>query len=373
MLDIIIQAILAIFLLLIMGFLAYSIFDREYINFVKITTTNRKRTNIFTGIYEFSKQPYTVETINKKDPRYLDLNPSVNQNGGAEYSYNFWLYYNIKSNTSLIDSTEDRKYIVLFYKGLRNMIPYKQYDYSCDTKAINGDSKSYLLVKNPLVKLSNDGSHLIVEYNNVNSPDTFNSSSTKLKCTTIENNYDNKENKLGIKDMDTKLFNKTYNMVTIVMQESPKDEDELFVNRTNCKVYLNGTLISNRSTLNNDLATESSTDSYTTVMRKNIGFLHINPFDHFKGSSDFISDSIPEITEDDQITKDVPLKMADLTYFNYALNGDDVLRLYNNRFNTNVIRDIIPPINPNSIIIGEKINQDIYDGEMANAIPVKSI
>ena len=258
MLDIIIQVILAIFLLLIMGFLAYSIYDREYISSIKITTSNRKETKIFSGIYEYTSSDYTIDTVNIRDPRYLDLSPSVNQNGGAEYSYNFWLYYNIKdSRSTLIDGrTPDKKYIVLFYKGLKNKLPYNQFNYSCDTN-LKDTSKSYILVKNPLVKLSNDGKHLIVEYNNINTPDTFNSSSNKLDCNSSSIDiYDSKNNKLGIKDMDNNLFNKTYNMVTIVMQESPKGEDELFVNRTTCKVYLNGTLISNRSTLNNDLANE---------------------------------------------------------------------------------------------------------------------
>lgn len=356
-----------------MGFLAYSIYDREYINSIKITTTNKKKTPIFTGIYEYTRSGHTVETVNKRDPRFLDLSPSVNQNGGAEYSYNFWLYYNIKNpEVSLIDGTNSNRYIVLFYKGLSNMLPYRQFDFSCDTKKAGAPSE-YVLIKNPLVKISNDGTHLIVEYNNVNTPDTFNSSSNKFNCTLQNSIYDSKENKLGIKDMDNKLFNKTYNMISIVMQESPKGEDELFVNRTNCKVYLNGTLISNRSTLNNDLATESSTDSYTTVMRRNIGYLYINPATQFRNNNDIVSSIIPEMIEDDGITKDAPLKMADLTYFNYAITEDDVLRLYNDKFSTEVIKDIIPPIDPEKIIIGDRINMDLYEGDIKDSLPVKSI
>lgn len=374
MLDIIIQVILAIFLLLIMGFLAYSIYDREYISSIKISTSNRKETKIFSGIYEYTSSDYTIDTVNIRDPRYLDLSPSVNQNGGAEYSYNFWLYYNIKdSRSTLIDGrTPDKKYIVLFYKGLKNKLPYNQFNYSCDTNLKN-ISKSYILVKNPLVKLSNDGKHLIVEYNNINTPDTFNSSSNKLDCNSSSIDiYDSKNNKLGIKDMDNNLFNKTYNMVTIVMQESPKGEDELFVNRTTCKVYLNGTLISNRSTLNNDLANENNRDSYTTVMRKNMGYLYINPKTQFINDPDFVS-QIQDIIDSDGVTKDAPLKVADLTYFNYALTEDDVLRLYNNKFNTNVIKEIIPSIDPAKIVIGDRINNDLYDGDIKDTVPVKSI
>lgn len=379
MLEIFIQVILAIFLLLIMAFLAYSIYDREYINSIKLYNTNKKETLIIDGVYEFNQQIYTIETINRDDPLYLDLNPSVNQNGGAEYSYNFWLYYNIKSYSStentniLINGTNENKYIVLFYKGLRNLINYNQYEYSCDTKNKQNMPKKYLLVKNPLVKLSNDGSHLIVEYNNINNPDTFNSSSTKLNCGRVDL-YDNKENKLGIKDIDNRMYNKTFNMITIVMQEKPSDEDQLFINRTNCKVYFNGTLISNRSTLNNDLATENNTDNRSTVMKKNLGYLYINPYQHFQNSeleNEYQSSAIQMITENDELTKDVPLKIADLKYFNYALTGDEILKLYYNKFNNTLLK--INKVENKSINIGNKINFDMYDGETETVIPVKSI
>lgn len=379
MLDIFIQVILAIFLLLIMGFIAYSIYDREYIDSIKISNTNKKETLILDGIYEYDQPTYTVETMNKFDPRYLNLDPSVNQNGGAEYSYNFWLYYNIKSfnspsnqNNILIDGSSNDKYIVLFYKGLRNLINYKQYDYSCDTTSKDLTPKKYLLVKNPLIKLSNDGTHLIIEYNNINTPDTYNSSSDKLNCSRISL-YDNKQNKLGIKDINNRMYNKTFNMVTVVMQELPSDEDELFINRTNCKVYFNGTLISNRSTLNNDLASENNIDTYSTVMKKNVGYLYVNPYEHFEElKTEYQDKPIREITETDDITKDVPLKIANLSYFNYALNGDDILKLYNNKFNTKIIK-ASTTTGTKSINIGNRINHDMYDGESKASLPVKSI
>ena len=375
MLDIFIQIVLAIFLLLIMGFIAYSIFDREYVNYIKLFNTNKHDTIIFDGIYEFDNPMGVVETFNKESPYYKDLNPSVNQNGGAEYSYNFWLYYNIKDfNDHLIDNSPNKqKYIVLFYKGLRNTLPYNQYDYSCDTT--NGSTpKNYIVVKNPLVKLSNDGTELIVEYNNINHPDTFNSSSDKLNCRN-GNILDSKKNKLGIKEIDNRMYNKTFNMVTIVMQENPANEDDLFVNRTNCKIYFNGTLISDRSTLNNDLSNENNTNSYSTVMKKNAGYLYINPVQHFNNingnSADYIQTKIESITESDEITKDIPLKMANLTYHNYALSSDDILKLYNAKFNNSLIK--LAENTTRTFQVGNKVNYDMYDTENETQLPVKPI
>jgi hypothetical protein len=374
MLDIIIQIILAILLLLIMGFLAYSIFDREYINNMKITNTNKKHTKIIDGVYSFTKNATRAETFNKLDPAYRDLNPSVNQNGGAEYSYNFWLYYNIVnlSANKIISSQPEDKYIILFFKGDLNTLPYKQYEYSCDTQ----NNKSYLLIKNPLVKLSNNGKDLIVEYNNINHPDTFNSASKKISCGS--GNYQvNRQNKLGIKDIDNRMYNKTWNMITIVMQENPKQEDELFLNRTNCKVYMNGTLIANRSTLNNNLKDEMNSENKSTVMKKNVGNLIINPNRYLHNnyalsSDDYITAQIDEITDTDNITKEAPIKIADLTYCNYALSDDEILKLYKNKFNTNeaVLSD---NTNNRTLKIGDRINLDTYDGEAVSALPVKAI
>lgn len=373
MLDIIIQVILAIFLLLIMAFIAYSIYDREYINSIKFSNTNKKETLILNGIYSFNKGTSKVETFNKLDPNYFDLNPSVNQNGGAEYSYNFWLYYNISdiSNNKIInnDTETENKYIILFYKGDLNLLPYNQSGYSKDTQ----NNKKYLIVKNPLVKISNNGKDIIVEYNNINHPDTFNSSSKPL----ISSDNDFKKNKLGIKDIDNRVYNKTWNMITIIMQENADQEDELFVNRTNCKVYFNSTLISDRSTLNTDLGSDANTSIYSTVMKKNQGNLYINPniklIDMGLSTNDYVSTIINEITEEDEITKDVPLKIANLAYYNYALSSDEILKLYKNKFKLVEVDLAKETIKPNNIRIGDKVNFDMYDGEIDRTLPVKSI
>ena len=392
MLNTIIQIILALFLILIMAFIAYSIYDNEYIKSINIFNTNKKETKIFTGVYPYDKSGIRVETVNKLNPYYFDLNPSINQNGGAEYSYNFWLYFNINDiNANSIFTTSgpsgariaSDNYIVLFYRGVRQLIPYKQFNYACDTKGSDLNAKKYILVKNPLVKMNNNGKEIIIEYNNLNTPDTFNSTAVPMNCT-INNPYDNNKNKLGIKNIDTKMYNKVYNMITIVMQESPSNEDVLFQNRTNCKVYFNGSLISDRSTYNNDIINDTNPVRTSTVMKKNIGNLYINPKSHFSGSgnANYLgsttassgNNEITELTESDGITKDIPLKMADLSYFNYALSVDEILVLYNKGFK-NELADIIIKNNSGvnkEIVIGKKINFDMYSSDNLN-LPVESI
>ena len=384
MLNIIIQIILGLFIVLIMGFIAYSVYDREYFNSISIFNTNKKETKIFTGVYPYDRDGLKIETFNKIDPMYADLNPSVNQNGGAEYSYNFWLYFNIKDKY-IVEKNADNTgnvtdiYIVLFYKGVSQFIPYKQFGYSCDTTKIDGGNKNYILVKNPLVKINNNGEDIVVEYNNINTPDTFNENSVKLTCANTTNIYDSNKNKLGVKKIDTKMYNKTYNMITIVMQESPTNEEALFTNRTNCKVYFNGSLISDRSTYNADIIEEdnfgtSTNGTTSTVMKKNMGNLYINPATKLADITDDYITKIHQITETDEIKKDSPLKMANLSYFNYALDVDEIYKLYNKQFTTD-LADILLK-NDQSITknlnIGKKINFDIYNSDNTN-LPVQPI
>lgn len=388
MLNIIIQVVLGLFLILLMAFIAYSIFDREYINSISLFNTNKKETKIFTGIYPYSKPMIKIETFNRADPYYFDLNPSVNQNGGAEYSYNFWIYFNIKDtsdNKYIIpndgSAVSTNKYIVLFYKGVKQLIPYKQFDYSCDTYKSDGTDdklqKKYLLVKNPLVKINNDGKEIIIEYNNLNTPDTFNSSAVKLNCASISDIYESNKNKLGIKNIDTKMYNKMYNMITIVLQESPSNEEALFTNRTNCKVYFNGSLISDRSTYNTDIITEDSIDKVSTVMKKNMGNLYINPAKNFDSENTDYIKKVEDIIDTDDVTKDAPLKMANLSYYNYALDVDEIYKLYNKGFSKELADILVKHDSTikNNTLIGSKINFDIYNSDNAdnNKLPVESI
>ena len=201
MLNTIIQIILSIFLISIMAFISYSVYNREFINSITLSTSNKKITKIFTGIFDYTViKDIDIETYNKSDFSYLDINPSINQNGGAEYSYNFWLFFrtkesdsseiinpdvanneliakyntiNTKSDSGNIVKTD--QYIVLFYKGEKTPIITKTIDnYDCNTNDTISDYP--ILVKNPLIKIKNDASEIIVEFNNINHTDTYTAS-----------------------------------------------------------------------------------------------------------------------------------------------------------------------------------------------------
>jgi hypothetical protein len=397
MFNTIIQILLAIFVILILGFIAYSVYDRDYINSVRLYNTNKAETKIFTGVYPFcDNKAIRLETMNRDDPYFVDINPSVNQNGGAEYSYNFWLYFNIKDNNRIVNKnntgtvipngSEINEYIVLFYKGVKQLIPYKQNNYSCDTVSkdnVNMSTK-YILVKNPLVKISNDGKELVVEYNNISSPDTYNSSAVQLNCSDTTTNGKVSKlnvNKLGIKDIDVSLYNKTYNMITIVMQESPSNEDALFSNRTNCKIYFNGTLIADRSTYNNNMMDDNNvTDIISTAMKKNLGSLFINPNTNLSSigieKSNRYINKIHTLDGTDSTNSDCPLKMADMSYFNYVLTDGQIKLLYAKGFDNKMsdigVREM--GLDKKHFIKGNKIDFNMYNNaDEGSTMPVMPI
>ena len=350
MLNTIIQIILSIFLISIMAFISYSVYNREFINSITLSTSNKKITKIFTGIFDYTViKDIDIETYNKSDFSYLDINPSINQNGGAEYSYNFWLFFRtMESNNSEIINPDvantelsnkyntintktagasivkTDQYIVLFYKGEKTPIITKTIDnYDCNTNVSISDYP--ILVKNPLIKIKNDASEIIVEFNNINHTDTYNASgSFNVDCSTDDGYKKRNHNKFGIKEIDPK-YKEKFNMITVVFQEQPKNNNVFNNNKSSCRVYFNGELKADKLSNTNSIENDEINNFKSRVMKSNLSQLHINPKN--------INGNINTHTLTDRITKIAPLQMSDLTYYNYALTNTEIKRLYNNGFN----------------------------------------
>jgi hypothetical protein len=355
MLNTIIQIILSIFLIAIMAFISYSVYNREFISSITLSNSNKKITKIFTGIVDYTiVKNIDIETYDKNDFSYLDINPSINQNGGSEYSYNFWIFFSphLTNNVIIYNNNNgpaskleliannpikfgsstpvkpdlNTQYIVLFYKGESQQIMYNTKNaYDCDNSDTLFDYP--ILVKNPLIKIKNDASEIIVEYNNINHPETYNSTSdTTFDCKTSNNTYTTRNlNKFGIKDIDVANYRDKFNMVTVVFQEQSKKDNIFNNNKSNCKVYFNGELKADKLSNTNSLEEEEINNFKSRVMKSNLSKLHINP--------EKINGTITNITLADTITTVSPLQMSDLTYYNYALTSVEIKRLYENGFN----------------------------------------
>lgn len=349
MINTILQILLSVFLIGIMAFIGYSIYNKDLINSIDLTTSNRKITKVFSGILDYTTdKDISIETSNKNAYGYLDINPSINQNGGSEYSYNFWLYFDVDSSSKLINTSISHndsiekvrdvqnnnkyKYLILFYKGEKptNTPIYLKREgnanYDC-SHLLDGFEEN-ILIKNPLVKLRNDGKKLIIDYNNINYPTSYNSTANEINCNnTNEFLNQTNDNKFGFKEIDVDTYKKQFNMITIVFKEQPTSEQLFYKHNASCKIYFNKKLVSDRLANINNL--EKNDNLFKSrAMKSNFSKLHINPVNDTPGNN-----SYNNLTLSDDITQAPPLQMADLTYFNYALNQAEINRLYDNGFN----------------------------------------
>jgi hypothetical protein len=316
-----IQVIASLIILLLMGYFAYNIYLIEFEKMLKSSSDVKKEVNIIDGIYDYNT--YTemqFNTIDETKETYLDINPSINQEGGAEYSYNFWLY---TDTTTLTDKDKD---IVLFFKGEKNLFSSSQ-NYNCST--INAASKKNVtvLIKNPLVKLRGDGKAMVVEFNNIYNPDSYQQGTKYVNCENIDSgSWDNKNrNLLGIYDLN---FNKKWFMVTIVMKEVADANNILMKNRASCKIYINGINV-----LDKKAETLYNGRAQSATFKNNKAPFYMNPsFEKSSSNSTLTVNSDMQRYKKGSDLQENVLKLADLKYYNYALSDTKILELLSNGF-----------------------------------------
>jgi hypothetical protein len=346
------QVIIALIILLLMGYVAYNIYLIELHHMFKGNNDIRKETEIFNGIIDFKEvRELKYNTKNRAHENYRDISPSINQQGGAEYTYNFWLYVDQARIRQL--KNDRQKDILLFLKGEKTVYFNNDYNYNCMYKSADDSSVKHpvLLTKNPLVRLSYDGKNLAVDYNNILSPDSYQNNSKYNRCDSVDNNklwWDRNKNMIGVYDIE---FSSKWFMVTIVMKEVADNNNILTKNRAICRIYINGLLI-----FENKLETiyGSNQDIYSATFKNNNSPLYINPvFDMKYGTTSngvrkesgeattIIERNLPyldmntvKLDNDKYQEIDNPndisgiIKMGDLKYYNYALEADAINQLF---------------------------------------------
>jgi hypothetical protein len=291
------QVIMAIIVVLLLGVISYSIYNNDIrtnlynMSSKKIT---KKQVPVCKGIYSYTNSKVSYNTNNPELGDYVALDPSINQTGGAEYSYNFWLYKTAECTTT-----------PLFIRGSDKKVSYDSNKYNCKS------DEGWYLVKNPLVTLLKDdetGDHgLVVELNSLREPDGYKLNASKPNCSSL-NDLIKYESFIGIKNMNAS-YNEKWTMITLVVQETNPSSDIIFRNKANVKFYVNGILHVEKSVGNDD--------NGSTAMLHNHGKLHINPESE---------------SEQDDTTKKTMI--ADLLYSNYVLTIDEITALYKAKFTT---------------------------------------
>tara|TARA_B100001758_G_scaffold29470_1_gene20866 strand:+ start:22246 stop:23295 length:1050 start_codon:yes stop_codon:yes gene_type:complete len=310
MIYVLIQIIIAIILIVLMGVLAYGIYNknaREILLDIMTPTTIRKKTKILDGVYEYKVgEKVTFNTRDKSKGTYIDLSPSINQKGGSVYTYNFWLYF-----PESVSSVSNTQTLVLFNKGSDQLVKYSS-TYRCDTN----EEKGWFLVKNPLVRLDTKNRKIdaiIVEFNSIEHPDVFHAGANTGDKICTGDMVDKDNNLIGIKELASRNDLKNqWNMITIIVSETSPDDD-VFVssNQAVVKLYLNGYAYLDKD---GELAEKS------TAMKVNNSDLHIGT--KYKDAVD--NSVLPTGTEGDS----TEVGISDLTYFNYALEDKEIVSLF---------------------------------------------
>ena len=311
MIYVLIQIIIAIILIVLMGVLAYGIYNknaREILLDIMTPTTIRKKTKILDGVYEYTVgAEITFNTRDKSKGTYVDLSPSINQKGGSVYTYNFWLYF-----PESVSTFGDTQTLVLFNKGSNQLVKYSS-SYRCDTMS----NKGWFLVKNPLVRLDIDANNkidaMIVEFNSIEHPDVFHAGANTGDKNCTGNMVDKDNNLIGIKELASRNdLRKQWNMITIIVSETSPDDD-VFVssNQAVVKLYLNGYAYLDKD---GELAEKS------TAMKVNNSDLHIGT----KHSTEGDNSVLPIGTA----VASTEVGISDLTYFNYALEDKEIVSLF---------------------------------------------
>jgi len=336
------QVIIALIILLLMGYVAYNIYLIELHHMFKGQNDLRKETEVFSGIIDFNDiKELKYNTKNRAHEKYRDISPSINQQGGAEYTYNFWLYVD-QSRIQQLNNAENKD-ILLILKGEKQFYYNNNFNYNCMFKS--GDSTStkhpVLLTKNPLIRLSYDGKNLAVDYNNILSPESYQNNSKYNRCDSTDNNKEwwvRNKNMIGVYDIE---FSSKWFMVTVVMKEIADNNNILTKNRAICRIYINGLLV-----FENKLETiyGSEQDIYSATFKNNNSPLYINPI--FNMKNDDVPSRIQKKIQNvpyfdissakynEEYNTDNPndisgvIKMGDLKYYNYALEDDAINQLF---------------------------------------------
>jgi hypothetical protein len=327
------QVIISLIILLLMGYLAYNIYLIELQHMFKGSNDIRKETVISSGIFDYgSTTEKMFNTVNKASESYIDISPSINQEGGAEYSYNFWLYIDQERITKFkVNNMENKKDIVLFYKGEKNFYHNNDNNFNCSGlgNTVAGTAIwPTLITKNPLIRISHDGTKMAVDYNNILNPDSYQHASSYDNCGNLGSDGDKWENKnknmLGVYDIK---FNNKWFMVSVVMKEIADNNNILTQNRAMCKIYINGMVV-----YDNKVETKygSKGDRYSATYKNNRSPFYMNPkflSTHIKSDlNPYFNFSDGAIGGDGSSNI---LKIGDLAYYNYAINSDMINQLYN--------------------------------------------
>lgn len=229
----------------------------------------------------------TYNTVYTQNSRYLPIRKSVNRMGGAQFTYQFWLFVDrpyglLPRRTSIPDGLQANENYILFCKGDVRKYDFKQNTY-VGTGRTTEDIKNDRIVMAPMVLFGDKENDLIVRFN-----------STQMIHHDVL--IESKENSDTTKRHNlTSMQSGRWVLYTITFMDNIPLSD--FENGLVVKTYINDTLY--------------NVDKFPHVsIRQNDGDFHI----------------LPQGTPPN--TDAAGLRVSDLSYHNYAIMDSEIVRTY---------------------------------------------
>jgi len=334
--------------LLVIGFLliGFAIYNYEMLASIRANKSVQLTTPIFQGVVDFNTSYNAIyNTINENNPldtTYRNLGNATNQPGGAEFSYNFWLYIDptgggstVKPGLFTLEPTKvnnvyttdfglDIDQFILFFRGAGAPSNDQTKILPVTYNSLCGKTKSDIMVKCPLVKLENKGDVLTVEFNTIQSPNVV-TQNARNTCndTSTDWNYMNSY-KIGIKNIKA-TYPAQWFMVTVVIMDTYPTDPIPIRNKVRCQIYINGAIQLDQYV---DGMINPPNNSGDSILLQNQGNLYVGP------RITFTNPQINSLSNNTVST--VPstksLCMADLTYMNYVPKSEQIAKLYGSGF-----------------------------------------
>jgi|APGre2960657404_1045060.scaffolds.fasta_scaffold00052_22 hypothetical protein len=332
-------------MLLVIGFflLAFFIYNKDAIEAATVKRSVKVKTYIFRGIKDLDiANNETYDTSDRTHPTFREMPNSINQHGGAEFSYSFWMYKAEKTTTvPVLEAVVNDKLVnddlLLLVRGSNRLQNFKNV---CNKEP---QSSANVMVKCPLIKFQGQRwEYLVVELNTSQNPDGVREQAVN-KCNVTRSAGWGSVNahKLALGGFDDANFIEKWFNVAVVISDTEPTDNLPVRNKVRVRIYVNGVLEMDRY-VDNRLGEVTSENP--SVLLQNHGPLHVAPtpvsFTRSGINVTQVTRANPKPTGTNP-----PLFMANLVYMSYAASPEEIKNLYKDGFDKN----IAPSVNQSTI------------------------
>ena len=352
-----VQIIMAVGIVMALFLLAFFVYNKEAIDAAVEKRTIKHVTDIFRGIKDLGTANNEIyDTLTRDHPTFRDMPSSINQAGGAEFTYNFWLFKTGRSAaaasvTAGIEDMLASHDVVLFMRGSSRRTKFAN---MCNVTPAAADQANNVMIKCPLVKLQGANWDALTVELNTNEAVSAVHEASRNNCgnNALTNWSKANDHKIGVTGLSDPNYEGKWFMVTIILSDTEPADMLPLRNKVKIRVYINSVLELDRYV---DNYVGERTAEVPSILRQNAGPLYVAP--HFAAATATSPakafDGTYTVPSNDGTVK---LFMANLSYRNYAATPEEVKDIFGQGFD----KKVAPAVNQSDV------NTDRYGSTAAN-------